>query len=94
MRLDPSQPGRNTVTVSLLGAGSPVDPAAPPVLVVRGPERDLGQVPVERVSAGRYRAVVLLPDPGRWLVRVRVRLPSGDLATQRLAFLVVAAPPR
>jgi copper transport protein len=50
--------------------GEPIDLQGEPEVSLSSADVDLGQVPVEPVAAGTYRAEVVFPSPGTWEVQV------------------------
>jgi copper transport protein len=73
--LAPGTVGPNTVTVQVqdLG-GEPLEPYATPEVSVGTGGLDLGSRPAVNVDSGTYRSEVIIPRPGRWRIRVSVRL--------------------
>jgi copper transport protein len=57
---------------------------------LRSGRLDLGRVPVAPSDAGTYRAVVLLPRPGRWEVQVSLRVSRFENPVTTLTFDVVS----
>jgi copper transport protein len=80
LSLSPGRAGSNDLRLRLTAAGRPVEPLEV-TLTVALPAEHLGplRVSLERTGPGGYRAAALsLPEPGRWIVTVRVRTSVFD----------------
>ncbi|WP_415839381.1 CopD family protein, partial [Nocardioides zeicaulis] len=86
--LSPNRPGATTLLVQVQdGDGGPVDVRAPAVrLAAAG--REPQEVAVEPVAAGTWAGDVVVPSPGTWEVRVRLRTGTGERAAATVRLTV------
>jgi copper transport protein len=77
--MTPARVGQNTVLVQFQDlSGEPLEPTRLPEISLRCDELDLGRVKIRSVTAGTFRADVVLPRPGVWRVQISLRLDKFD----------------
>lgn len=77
--LDTTEDRRRQLLVQVQDlAGEPVELHARPDVSLRGPDLDLGAVPVTPTGVGTFAATVTFPKPGEWEVQVSLRVDEFD----------------
>lgn len=77
--LDTTEDRRRQLLVQVQDlAGEPVELHARPDVSLRGPDLDLGAVPVTPTGVGTFAATVTFPTPGEWEVQVSLRVDEFD----------------